>query len=82
MTPPEEIHHVSQTQLSIARYYGGAKVFGVDYVYDPLRDVLIREDVLRARGKAEREAKRKAKTERAARPGPPMFPGMMEEPNR
>lgn len=49
---PEEIHGVSQSQFSIARHYGGIKFNGTPYVYDPTRDVLIREDIHRARAKA------------------------------
>lgn len=44
---PEIIHNVSTTQLSIARHYGGCKVNGVCYHYDPGSDTLIREDVLK-----------------------------------
>ena len=39
--------NVSQTQLSIARHYGGCKISGHDYVYDPTDDSLIRADVLK-----------------------------------
>ena len=42
---------VSQTQLSIARHYGGAQVNGEHYVYCPPTDELIRGDVLKALGK-------------------------------
>lgn len=52
LTGPEEIHEVSRSQLSIARYYGGIKFNGTHYVYDPTRDVLIREDIHRERAKA------------------------------
>lgn len=37
--------NVSTTQLSIARHYGGAKVMGHYYLYNPDDDSLIREDV-------------------------------------
>lgn len=46
---PEIIHNVSTTQLSIARHYGGIKVNGVYYCYDPKSDTLIRDDVLKAK---------------------------------
>lgn len=39
--------NVSMTQLSVARYYGGAKVNGKHFVYNPLDDSLIREDVVK-----------------------------------
>jgi len=38
---------VSMTQLSIARHYGGCKVNGKYFVYNPLDDSLIREDVVK-----------------------------------
>lgn len=38
---------VSKTQLSIASYYGGAKVQGDYFVYNPADDSLIREDVVK-----------------------------------
>lgn len=38
---------VSMTQLSIARHYGGCKVQGKHFVYNPLDDSLIREDVVK-----------------------------------
>ena len=62
---PEEIHTVSNTQLSIARHYGGCRYNGHGYHYDAERDVLVRLDVWRARikeGKA--EARRIAAAER------------------
>lgn len=39
-------NNVSQTQLSIARYYGGIKINGNHYTYMPT-DELIRDDVLK-----------------------------------
>ena len=38
--PPEKFYHVSQTQMSVARFYGGIKVNGHEYVYDPTEDSL------------------------------------------
>ena len=38
---------VSKTQLSIARHYGGCKVQGKHFVYNPIDDSLIREDVVK-----------------------------------
>ena len=38
---------VSMTQFSIARHYGGCKVDGKHFVYNPLDDSLIREDVVK-----------------------------------
>ena len=34
MNRPERIYNVSQTQLSVARFYGGCKFQGADYHYD------------------------------------------------
>jgi hypothetical protein len=39
--------HVSQTQLSVARHYGGAKIEGHQFIYNPVEDTLIREDVFK-----------------------------------
>lgn len=52
---PERYYNVSHTQMSIARYYGGIRVNGVAYVYDPTKDELIRSDVLKREQKAKRE---------------------------
>lgn len=58
---PEEIFHVSRSQLSVARHYGGCKYQGVSYHYDAERDALVRMDVWLDRLKAQSaEAKRAA----------------------
>lgn len=44
---PEKYLNVSQTQLSIARHYGGCKVNGVFYVYNPIDDTLTRQDLVK-----------------------------------
>lgn len=54
MKPPEEIHNVSNSQLSIARHYGGINYNGQHYHYDASQDVLIRQDIWLARMKAAR----------------------------
>ena len=65
MKTPEEIHHVSQTQLSIARHYGGITYNGASYHYDESTDRLIRMDIWRARlASDKKEAARWAKEER------------------
>jgi hypothetical protein len=38
--------NVSNTQLSVARHFGGCKVQGKHFVYNPTDDSLIREDVI------------------------------------
>jgi hypothetical protein len=53
---------VSQTQLSIARHYGGIVYQGDRYIYNTATDELIRDDVLRwktKRGKPAKPAKAK-----------------------
>lgn len=63
MTAPDEIHHVSQSQFSVARHFGGCTYMGQSYIYDAGQDRLIRRDVYLARlkqGKAEAKAQRDA----------------------
>jgi hypothetical protein len=43
---PYVIGHVSQTQLSVARRFGGCEFKGHGYCYIPETDELIRDDVL------------------------------------
>lgn len=53
---PFLITGVSNSQLSIARHYGGCKYQGRQYVYMPTTDELIRDDVLKwARAYRERK---------------------------
>lgn len=42
---PERIYGVSQSQFSVARYYGGCKFAGKTYHYDANTDSLVRMDV-------------------------------------
>ena len=44
---PYGVTNVSMTQLSIARYYGTINFNGFKYIYNPMTDELIREDVLK-----------------------------------
>lgn len=67
MTAPDEIHHVSQSQFSVARHFGGCSYMGQSYIYDAGQDRLIRRDVYQARlkqGKAEAKALRDAERQR------------------
>ncbi len=65
MNKPERIYHVRQTQLSIARFYGGCKLNGVDYHYDAASDTLTRMDIWKARcANSKEEALKNAKAER------------------
>lgn len=61
---PERIYGWLDSQLSIARYYGGCEYNGASYVIDWWADghPLVREDVLRGERKAD-----KAKAAAAAR---------------
>jgi len=67
MTAPDEIHHVSQSQFSVSRHFGGCTYMGQSYIYDAGQDRLIRRDVYLARlkqGKAEAKALRDAERQR------------------
>lgn len=67
MTAPDEINHVSQSQFSVARHFGGCSYMGQSYIYDAGQDRLIRRDVYLARlqqGKAEAKALRDAERQR------------------
>lgn len=59
--PPLQIGNVSQTQLSIARHYGGCSYNGHHYVYDPTDDTLMRDDAFRAVMRKRRETEKAAK---------------------
>lgn len=48
--------NVSMTQLSIARHYGGVKVQGKYFVYNPNDDSLIREDIVKWVAKQKKNA--------------------------
>lgn len=63
MRNPERIYQVRDSQLSIARYYGGIRFCGDYYVYDPLLDVLIREDVLKAEAREAKEKRQRLQEE-------------------
>ena len=63
---PGVIYHVSQSQLSVARHFGGCKYNGADYHYDAATDTLTRLDIWRAKLASDKEmAARVAKEERA-----------------
>lgn len=61
--PPERFYHISTTQLSIARHYGGCRFNGVEYIYDPTTDTLIRGDVLQREQRAKREEEKAKRAE-------------------
>jgi hypothetical protein len=58
---PERMYCISETQLSVARYYGGCTFNGADYVYIPKEDMLIRADILAKENAAKRKAKKEGK---------------------
>lgn len=65
MNRPERIYNVSQTQLSVARFYGGCKLQGANYHYDAESDTLTRMDIWQERIASDKEeGKRAAKAER------------------
>lgn len=41
---PIIICNVSTSPFSVARHYGGARIYGTMYHYKPERDILVRED--------------------------------------
>lgn len=55
---PKKMYHVSETQLSIARYYGGCIFNGKQYIYNPDDDTLTREDVFKKENKIAKETRR------------------------
>jgi hypothetical protein len=59
---PFGITNVTQTQFSIARYYGGINFNGSMYIYYPDTDELIREDVMKWKAK-QLKAKHKKQNE-------------------
>ena len=65
MNRPERIYNVSQTQLSVARFYGGCKFNGADYHHHPENDTLTRLGILKTRcASSKKEAAKAAKAER------------------
>ncbi len=61
---PETIPNVSQTQLSIARHFGGIKVNGTEYHYDADSDTLIRLDIWKTRLKDAKQRSKLVESER------------------
>lgn len=57
---PYAICNVIQTQLSIARFYGGCSYNGDGYTYMHEHDQLIRNDVLKHIAKLRKAAKKRA----------------------
>lgn len=47
--PVEKYYHVSQSQLSIARHYGGLSINGYFYIYNPEEDTLTLDKALKKR---------------------------------
>ena len=88
------IENVSHSQLSIARFSGGARINGVDYVYVPHRDILVQHKYWRQYAKLGYEkfkqfiqnGKEEIKTDRVNRPrekkaNPQMLPGLFDVEN-
>jgi hypothetical protein len=51
------IENVSNSQLSIARYYGGVNLNGIEYIYEAKTDRLIRNDYLKEYNKQNKAIK-------------------------
>ena len=62
---PERIHHWLDSQLSIARFYGGIHFRGASYViaFNEPGQPLVRKDVLAREAKARKAADKAEKTE-------------------
>lgn len=45
MNAPERIYHVTASQFSVARHFGGCQFHGAHYHYDAENDALVRRDV-------------------------------------
>lgn len=67
MTAPEEIHNVSNSQLSVARHFGGCRYAGASYHYDASGDVLVRMDIWLAKIKEESAAGKAAREDEKAK---------------
>lgn len=85
------IENVSHSQLSIARFYGGARVNGVEYVYVPYQDILVQRKYCKQYAKLGYEqfkqfiqnGKEEIKTDRVNRPrekkaNSQVLPGLFE----
>ena len=69
---PERIHSWLNTQMSIARLYGGLNYQGYDYLiaYDEPGQPLVRSDVIKREAKAARTAAKAAQQQAAAKQEP------------
>jgi hypothetical protein len=54
---PEKFYRITETQLSISRYSGGCIYNGKYYVYNPIDDTLIREDIFKKEQKSKKTKK-------------------------
>lgn len=85
------IENVSHSQLSIARFSGGARINGVDYVYIPHLDILIQKKHFKEYAKLGykqfkkfiQNGEEEIKTDRVNRPrekkaNPQVLPGLFE----
>ena len=61
---PFGIRNVTQSQFSVARYYGGINFNGSIYIYYPDTDELIREDVMKWKAKQLKEKQLKEKKQK------------------
>ena len=56
---PPKFYRISQTQMSIARHYGGIVFNGKQYIYNPIDDTLTREDVWKKENMKKKKSKKK-----------------------
>jgi hypothetical protein len=49
--PVEIYHNISNTQLSVARHYGGCTINGESYTYNPTDDTLVLTSSLKKKTK-------------------------------
>lgn len=63
MNPPEKIYGWRETQLSVARYYGGCKFRGESYTIDFNHpdQPLVRQDILQSEIKANKQLAKEKK---------------------
>lgn len=54
--PPLIYYNVSNSQLSVARYSGAARINSHEYVYNPITDELLRADALKELAKIRRKS--------------------------
>ena len=57
MDHKDKYYNISHSQLSIARMYGGCKINGKMYIYNPVEDSLTLESLVKKKPKTKKELK-------------------------